>query len=108
MEQSSGAVASRQARVAASWRDILAFGTVTIGVARWSPLPLSHLHALALYFPSIASSLPPTHHIPSPIMSEGRLKADRDFTKEVDKAVPEAQDLAKVAMSCVQNTRRSG
>ena len=32
-------------------------------------------------------------------MSEGRLKADRDFTKEVDKAIPEAQDLAKVAIS---------
>jgi hypothetical protein len=108
MEQSSGAVASRQARVAASWRDILAFGTVTIGVARWSPLPLLHPQALALCYPSIASSLPSTHHIPSPIMSEGRLKADRDFTKEVDKAIPEAQDLAKVAISCFRNTRRSG
>jgi len=41
-------------------------------------------------------------------MSEGRLKADRDFTKEVDKAIPEAQDLAKVAMSCVRNTAYSG
>ncbi|KAH0304212.1 PCI-domain-containing protein, partial [Aureobasidium melanogenum] len=28
-------------------------------------------------------------------MSEGRLKADRDYTNEVDKAIPEAQDLAK-------------
>ena len=31
-------------------------------------------------------------------MSEGRIfKADRDFTKEVDKLLPEAQELAKVA-----------
>jgi hypothetical protein len=37
-------------------------------------------------------------------MSDGRLKADRDFTKEVDKAIPEAQDLAKVARSRVRTT----
>jgi hypothetical protein len=41
-------------------------------------------------------------------MSDGRLKADRDFTKEVDKAIPEAQDLAKVAMACLRNTSYSG
>lgn len=40
-------------------------------------------------------------------MAEGRLKADRDYTKEVDKAIPEAQDLAKVALSCVQSTTQS-
>ncbi|KAH0004274.1 PCI-domain-containing protein, partial [Aureobasidium melanogenum] len=28
-------------------------------------------------------------------MSEGRLKADKDYTTEVDKVIPEAQDLAK-------------
>lgn len=30
-------------------------------------------------------------------MSDGRLKADKDYTKEVDQAIPEAQELAKVA-----------
>ena len=28
--------------------------------------------------------------------SNGMLKPDRDFTKEVDQQIPEAQDLAKV------------
>ncbi|KAG9787674.1 PCI-domain-containing protein, partial [Aureobasidium melanogenum] len=28
-------------------------------------------------------------------MSEGRLKADKDYTNDVDKVIPEAQDLAK-------------
>lgn len=32
-------------------------------------------------------------------MSDNRiLKADKDFSKEVDKQLPEAQDLAKVAL----------
>jgi 26S proteasome regulatory subunit N5 len=30
-------------------------------------------------------------------MSDGRLKADKDYTSEVDKAIPEAQDLANVS-----------
>jgi hypothetical protein len=68
----------------------------------------SHIHKLShSTFPSIASSPSSIHHIPSLIMSDGRLKADRDFTKEVDKAIPEAQDLAKVARSCVRNTKHS-
>jgi hypothetical protein len=29
-------------------------------------------------------------------MADGVLKADRDFTKETDAAIPEAQSLAKV------------
>ena len=34
-------------------------------------------------------------------MSDGALiKADRDFTKEVDKAIPEAEELAKVVLLC--------
>jgi hypothetical protein len=28
-------------------------------------------------------------------MSDGILKADKDYTKEVDKAIPEAEQLAK-------------
>lgn len=40
-------------------------------------------------------------------MAEGRLKADRDYTNEVDKAIPEAQDLAKVALSCVRSNTQS-
>lgn len=40
-------------------------------------------------------------------MSEGRLKADKDYTTEVDKVIPEAQDLAKVALSCVRCTAQS-
>jgi len=29
-------------------------------------------------------------------MSDGQLKADRDFTKETNAAIPEAESLAKV------------
>jgi len=31
-------------------------------------------------------------------MADGLLKADRDFTKETDKAIPEAESLAKVIL----------
>ena len=53
--------------------------------------------AFDLYF-DLCLLLPPRleNIIQLPSMSDGRLKADRDFTSEVDKAIPEAQELAKV------------
>lgn len=42
-------------------------------------------------------------------MSDGRiLKPDKDFTKEVDKQIPEAQELAKViyaSLTIILNVR---
>jgi hypothetical protein len=32
-------------------------------------------------------------------MSDGQLKPDKDYTSEVDKAIPEAQNIAKVSKS---------
>lgn len=39
-------------------------------------------------------------------MADGVLKAERDFTKEVDAAIPEAEKLAKVHMATLLLCKR--